>query len=108
MALTYYLEIWLFEVFLRILITTKSNSGKRHRHKLRNVQMRSVKKNQNILADSCSPDSSSPEAGSVPDKPSPETGSIADKSSPEADSIEHNINNYSSSPVIKVTIKKTA
>ena len=82
--------------------------------------MRSVKKNQNILApepdcirDSCSPDSSSPEAGSIPDKSCPETGSIPDKSCPEADSIEHKLGKITLTirvrhQLIKVTIKKTA
>ena len=57
-----------------------------------------VKNKQNILApepdpipDSSSPDSSSPEAGSIPDSSSPEARSVPDESSPEADSIQDNL-----------------
>ena len=57
-----------------------------------------VKTKQNIPApepdpipDSSSPDSSSPEAGSIPDSSSPEAGSVSDESSPEADSIPDNL-----------------
>ena len=80
--------------------------------------MRSVKMTLNILApepdcirDSCSPDSSSPEAGSIPDKSSPEARSIPDKSSPKADSIEHKSGKTTLTitahhQLIKATIKK--
>ena len=40
-----------------------------------------------VISDSSSPNSSSPEAGSTPDESSPEAETIPDESSPEADSI---------------------
>ena len=63
------------------------------------------------IRDSCSTDSSSPEAGSIPDKSSPEARSIPDKSSPKADSIEHKSGKTTLTitahhQLIKATIKK--
>ena len=68
------------------LITAKSTSRKRHRHKLKKYSDEISKNIQNIPApeldsipNSSSPNSSFPEAGSIPEESSPEADSIPDK-----------------------------